>query len=90
MLLLFSRISKLHMHLVDLESMSSPSTLLLQGKEVSFELELNDISSNAIRNKQKGTIPGCCLKPTNSMQWQSFHSLNTDTKLIADTRKKFL
>lgn len=77
------------MHLMDLESMSSPSTFLLQGKEVSFELEFIDISSNAIRNKQKGTIPRCCLKPTNSMQWQSFHSLNIDTRLIADTRKNF-
>ena len=40
MLLLLFFIVKLHTHLVGLELMKSPFTLLLQGKEVPFELEL--------------------------------------------------
>ena len=35
---IFFFIRKLHMHQVDLKPLTSPSTLLLQGEEVPFEL----------------------------------------------------
>ena len=37
---IFSFINKLHLHWLDFEFKTSSSALLLQGKEVSFELEL--------------------------------------------------
>jgi hypothetical protein len=53
----FFLISKLHMHLVGLEPMVSPSTLL-QREEVPFELKLIGLESFSDRNDIKVTQKG--------------------------------